>query len=472
MKKVAASLRDAIVIVIWTRHGVTRPLALVDRYPACVLASGAVTYEQTIEYLYGIQLFGIKLGLQNVRALLSLMGNPHQTPPLAGRFIHIAGTNGKGSVAAMCNAIGQRAGLRVGLYTSPHLVSFCERIQVNNQPIPEMDVVRLVDEMRPLMQQVAEMPDHAHPTFFEAITAMALRYFHECRCELVVWETGMGGRLDATNIVTPLVSVITNVQNDHAAYLGDTIPKIASEKAGVIKPGVPVVTAADGAALDVIAQAAANERAPLTVVRPGDYQLLSDDLCSQRMRVCGIECAVPLLGAHQTVNAATAVTAVRLALKTPDEIIRRGLARTRWPGRFHVLTGEPTVVLDGAHNPAAADVLAATLDRHFHERPLTLILGILRDKDREGICRALVPRATQVLTVRVPSERTTSPAELAEICRRTVPGVPVHNANTVAAALEECAECDGVVLVAGSLYLVGETLALVQRRRLEVGINQ
>ena len=438
-----------------------------------MLASVAVTYEQTVEYLYGIQLFGIKLGLQNVRALLELMGNPHETPPLAGRFIHVAGTNGKGSVAAMLNAIGQRAGLRVGLYTSPHLVSFCERIQVNNLPIAEADVVRLVSEIRPLMQRVAATPGHAHPTFFEAVTAMALRYFQERRCDLVVWETGMGGRLDATNVVTPLVSVITNVQNDHAVYLGDTLAKIAGEKAGVIKPGVPVVTAAaDPAALEVIERTAVEARAPLTVIRPGDCEQISDSLCGQQILVGGIECFIPLLGAHQVVNAATAVAAARLALKVPDEMIREGLARTRWPGRFHVMPGEPVVVLDGAHNPAAAGVLGATMERHFYGKRLTLILGILRDKDCEGICRALVPRAAEVLTVRVPSERTASPAELVELCRRVAPGVRVRNANTVAAALEECGEREGVVLVAGSLFLVGETLALVQRRRLEAGINQ
>ncbi|MBI5685897.1 MAG: bifunctional folylpolyglutamate synthase/dihydrofolate synthase [Verrucomicrobia bacterium] len=432
-----------------------------------------MTYEQTVEYLYGIQLFGIKLGLENIRALLALMGNPHETSPLAGRFIHVAGTNGKGSVAAMLNAIGQRAGLRVGLYTSPHLVSFCERIQVNSQPIPQADVVRLVGEIRPLMQRVAEMPEHAHPTFFEAITAMALRYFQERRCELVVWETGMGGRLDATNVVTPSVSVITNVQLDHAAYLGDTVAKIAVEKAGIIKPGVPVVTAtADMAALEVIARTAAEAHAPLTVVRPGGCQPLGDDLRGQRIRVGGIECMIPLVGAHQVMNAATAVTTARLALKVSDEMICEGLARTRWPGRFHMLPGKPVVVLDGAHNLAAAEALGTTLERHFHGQRLTLILGILRDKDCEGVCRVLAPRATEVLTVRVPSERTASPAELTEICRRVAPGVRVHNANTVAAALEECNDHDGVVLVTGSLFLVGETLALVQRRRLEAGLNQ
>jgi len=450
-----------------------RSVGLVDPRRARVLASAPVTYEQTVEYLYGIQLFGIKLGLENVRALLSLMGDPHETPPLAGRFIHVAGTNGKGSVAAMLNAIGQRSGLRVGLYTSPHLVSFCERIQVNNQPIPEADVVRLVSEIRPLMQRVAGMVEHAHPTFFEAITAMALRYFQERRCDLVVWETGMGGRLDATNVVTPMVSVITNIQLDHAAYLGDTIAKIAAEKAGIIKPGVPVVTAAaDMEALLVIARTAAKMRAPLTVVRPSDCQPLGDDLRGQRIRVGELECMVPLLGTHQAVNVATAVTTARLALKVADEMICEGLTRTRWPGRFHVMPGEPTVVLDGAHNPAAAEELRSTLEHHFRGRRLTLILGILRDKDREGFCRALVPCATEVLTVRVPSERTTNPAELAELCRRVAPTVPVRNANTLAAALEECNEQSGVVVVTGSLFLVGETLALMQRRRMDAGLNQ
>lgn len=302
---------------------------------------------------------------------------------------------------------------------------------------------------------------------------MALRYFQERRCDLVVWETGMGGRLDATNVVTPMVSVITNIQNDHATYLGDTIPKIAAEKAGIIKHGVPVVTAtADMAALVVIARAAARMRAPLTVVRPSDCQPLGDDLRGQRVQVGESECIVPLLGAHQAVNAATAVTAARLALKMSDEMICEGLARTRWPGRFHIMPGEPTVVLDGAHNPAAAEELRATLERHFGGRRLTLILGILRDKDREGFCRALLPCASEVLTVRVTSERTTNPAELAEFCRRIAPKVPVHNANTLAAALEECGERDNVVVVTGSLFLVGETLALTQRRRMDVGINQ
>jgi len=432
-----------------------------------------VNYEQTVEYLFGICLFGVKLGLENIRALLRLMGDPHATPALAGRFIHIAGTNGKGSVAAMLNAIAQRAGFRVGLYTSPHLVSFCERIQVNSHPMDRADLVRLVSEIRPLMQQVAAMPGHAHPTFFEAVTAVALRYFQEQRCDLVIWETGMGGRLDATNVVTPLTTVITNVQRDHAAYLGETIPQIAIEKAGIIKPGVPVVTAAaDPEALAVITRTAQEARAPLTLVRREDYRDLGESSGGQHVRINGLDCAVPLLGPHQALNAATAVPAARIALKVSDDVLRQGLAATYWPGRFQIFPGKPALVVDGAHNPAAADALRATLQQHFGEQAMTIILGILRDKDREAICRSLAPGATEVLTVRVPSERTSNPVELAEICRGAVPQVPARNANTLAAALEETRNRDGVVVVTGSLYLVGEALALLEGRHVEAGLNQ
>jgi dihydrofolate synthase / folylpolyglutamate synthase len=431
----------------------------------------SVNYEDTVRYLFGIRLFGIKLGLENIRALLKLMGDPHEA--LAGRFIHIAGTNGKGSVAAMLNAIGQRAGFRVGLYTSPHLVSFCERIEVNNQPISERDVVRLVEELRPLMQRVGEMPGHAHPTFFEAVTAVALRYFHEQQCNLVIWETGMGGRLDATNVVKPLVSVITNVQHDHAAWLGDTIEKIAFEKAGIIKQDVPVVTAAaDPAALSVIERTALELRAPVTVVRETDSTQLGEDMSGQRIRAGGIECRIPLLGPHQAMNAATAVAAARIAFAPSDEMIRAGLAETQWPGRFQVIPGKPTLILDGAHNPAAAAALAATLEKHCAGQAVTLILGINRDKDCETVCRTLLARATEVLTVQVPSERTSNPAELAQLCQRLAPKVRVRNANTLAAALDEVRGRDGTVVITGSLFLVGETLALLQKRPLESRLNQ
>src|SRR6266536_829995 len=207
-----------------------------------------MTYHETIQFLYDLRLFGLKLGLENTFKLAARAGNPQNHL----RFIHVAGTNGKGSTCAMLESIYRAAGLRVGLFTSPHLVSFRERIQVNRELISEGDVVRLGGEMQPMFK---EFPGEHHPTFFEVVTVMALRYFAEEKCDLVIWETGLGGRLDATNIVTPLASVITNIGFDHQQWLGDTLAQIATEKAGIIKPGVPVVTAEEGPeALPVIAR--------------------------------------------------------------------------------------------------------------------------------------------------------------------------------------------------------------------------
>ena len=213
-----------------------------------------MTYADTIDFLYGIRLFGQKLGLETTQYLLRLMGNPQDSL----RFIHIAGTNGKGSVAAMLQAMLSAAGYKTALYTSPHLVSFCERFQIDGQCIAEAEVVRLVEEIKPLLEKVGAHPEFRAPTFFEAVTAIALQYFREQKVDVVVWETGLGGRLDATNVVTPLVSVITNIAFDHTQYLGETLTQIATEKCGIIKPGVPVVTAcAAEEALAVIRKIAA-----------------------------------------------------------------------------------------------------------------------------------------------------------------------------------------------------------------------
>ena len=272
-----------------------------------------MTYPETIEYLYGIRLFGQKLGLETMQYLLRLMGDPQKSL----RFIHIAGTNGKGSVAAMLSAMLTTAGYKTGLYTSPHLVSFCERFQINGQPIPEADVVRLVEQIRPVLETVGANPEFHAPTFFETVTAVALRYFAEQKVDVVVWETGLGGRLDATNVIVPLVSVVTNIAFDHTQYLGETLAEIATEKCGIIKPGVPVVTAAAAEeALQVIHSAAAAQGSSLTIVGQdiGATRLGEDEQC-QRVELTGMRHAygpltIPLLGAHQTINCATAVAAL------------------------------------------------------------------------------------------------------------------------------------------------------------------
>jgi dihydrofolate synthase/folylpolyglutamate synthase len=404
-----------------------------------------MTYPEAIQFLYDLRLFGLKLGLENTFALAALAGNPHQRL----RFIHVAGTNGKGSTCAMLESVYRAAGLKVGLFTSPHLVSFRERIQVNRQLISEAEVVRLVSEMQQLL---GRMPADHHATFFEVLAVLALRYFEEQGCDLVIWETGLGGRLDATNIVTPLASVITNIQLDHQKWLGHTRAQIAAEKAGILKPGVPALTATDAPdALEVIERIAAERGAPLTRVNPADAHagLLG-------------ELDLPLLGEHQRLNAALAVATIRaLAASLPvdDATLRRGLAQVRWPGRLQVVrpTPDQVVLLDGAHNTAGMEALRTALARYFAGQRPTLILGILADKDWSEMCDLLAPLATRILLTPVKSERTTEPDALRDACAAANP----HAQLTVCASLPDAlrqAGSDPLVVVTGSLYLVGEAL--------------
>ncbi|MDW8308016.1 MAG: folylpolyglutamate synthase/dihydrofolate synthase family protein [Verrucomicrobiales bacterium] len=404
-----------------------------------------MTYTEAVKFLYRLRWLGAKFGLENTRRLAALAGRPHERL----RFIHVAGTNGKGSTCAMLESIYRAAGLRVGLYTSPHLVSFRERIQVNRQLIPEADVVRLVGAMQPWL---ATFPAEHQPTFFEVVTVMALRYFEEQRCDLVVWETGMGGRLDATNIVTPLASVITNIGFDHQQWLGNTLAQIAAEKAGIIKPGVPVLTATDAPeALEVIERTARERGAPLTVIGP--ETLLPPELASLQL---------PLPGAHQRRNAALAIATVQALqeqIPVSREAVVRGLSTVQWPGRMQTVTrpGGQRVVLDAAHNPAGIEALAGALRTAYPGARFALVLGILRDKDWRAMCERLAPLARRILTVPVGSERTADAAELAEACRHAAPGVEVCCCASLDEALERVAE-ERLVVVTGSSYLVGEVL--------------
>lgn len=401
-------------------------------------------YRDAIEFLFSLQMFGTTFGLEAVQRLAERAGSPHK----ALRFIHVAGTNGKGSTCAMLESIYRAAGWRVGLYTSPHLVSFRERIQVDRELIPESDVARLVTEAQPWL---AEFPKEKHPTFFEVVTVLALRHFEEQKCDVVIWETGLGGRLDATNLVTPLASVITNVQFDHEQWLGDTLEKIAAEKAGIIKPGVPVITAAEAPeVLNVLRETAARLHAPLHVISEHPSSLGSFPSS--------------LRGAHQQTNAALAVRTVevvRAALPFNSSAIERGLAAVPWPGRFQVLErGRQTLVLDGAHNPAGARALAETLRAEFPNQPLTLVLGALEDKNWEAVCRTLAPLATSIVVVPVSSRRTANPETLIKACRLAQPHGSVSAAGSVTEALADTRR-DDLVVITGSLYLVGEAMELL-----------
>jgi dihydrofolate synthase/folylpolyglutamate synthase len=439
-----------------------------------------MTYSEAIQFLYGLRLFGAKFGLENTFHLAALAGKPQDRL----RFIHVAGTNGKGSTCAMLESIYRATGLRVGLFTSPHLVSFRERIQVNRQLISEAEVVRLVEDLRrtgvaPV--SIQEIPESktkdgdrrdACPTFFEFITVMALKFFAEQKCDLVIWETGLGGRLDATNIVTPLASVITNIQFDHQQWLGDTLEKIAAEKAGIIKPGVPVITAEDEPeALAVIEKMARAKNAPLMTVNGRDAALRRPDSAAR----CPY---LPLLGDHQQLNAALALATVEtLQRKIPVSAaaIRTGLETVQWPGRLQLVQTESgqAILLDGAHNIAGAKVLrealsSGTLKRELQRAgsetgappKLTLIIGVLQDKDWPQICRTLAPMAARIFTVPVASERTADARELAAACWAANPAADIAACDSLRRALDQAAS-DRFVIVTGSLYLVGEALELL-----------
>jgi dihydrofolate synthase/folylpolyglutamate synthase len=448
-----------------------------------------MTYADAIRFLYSLRWFGAKFGLDNSFKLAALAGDPQK----GLRFIHVAGTNGKGSTCAMLESIYRTAGLRVGLFTSPHLVAFGERIQVNRHVISARDIGRLAAEMQALLKEgwgqsasdaAASLPTDEveaaglagagvtadHPTFFEVVTIMALRYFAEQQCDLVIWETGLGGRLDSTNIVTPLASVITNIQYDHQKWLGETLAGIAAEKAGIIKPGIPVITAAEGEdALGVISETARRQNAPLTILsREEMHQPLLDAI------------QLPLPGQHQRMNAAVAVATARvLAAQIPvnDDTIRSGLSRVHWAGRLQLVTrpSGQQILLDGAHNVGGARILAAAVKEYFPSANLTLVLGILRDKDWPGMCDILAPLAERILLVPVPSERSATPQELAAVCRRANPRAQVTEYASLREAMTGTGG-DAFLTIAGSLYLVGEAMELLHlspaKAQNERGLNE
>ena len=418
-----------------------------------------LTYSAAIEFLYGLQIFGAHFGLENTFKLAFLAGNPQAKL----RFIHVAGTNGKGSTCAMLESIYRAAGLRVGLFTSPHLVSFRERIQVNRQLIPEIELVRLVEIIRPLLEH---FPADNHLTLFEVVTVMALKFFAEQKCDLVIWETGLGGRLDATNIITPLASVITNIGLDHQQWLGDTLEKIAAEKAGIIKPGVPVLTATDvPAALAVIRDAAREKNSPLTIISSPHASRIPHH--------------TSLLGDHQKINAALAQATVEVLqnqIPASAERIRAGLAAVDWPGRLQLVTGSDgrKTLLDGAHNADGAKMLRAALETHFPGQPVVLIFGALGDKKWLDMCQTLAPLAGKIITVPVASGRTADARDLAAAFHSANPAADLVVCNNLPDALNASKD-KAFIVVTGSLYLVGETLerlGLAPGGAAERGLNE
>jgi dihydrofolate synthase/folylpolyglutamate synthase len=434
----------------------------------------AMTYDEAVAYLEALidhERRGFAgpmsawAGLDTIHAILALLGDPH----LGLRCVHIAGSKGKGSVAAMTEAILRAAGYRTGLFTSPHLLSPRERIRIAGVPISEETLLRLVEAVRPAFEEVRDGSHLAPPSFFEAYAAMAFLAFAAARVDVAVLETGLGGRLDATNVVTPEVCAITTICLEHMDILGDTLASIAAEKAGIVKPGVAVVVAPqEPEAFEVIAGAAAQAHAPL--VAPPAAHLLDapvlgpdDDPRPQRLAVGERTYDLALLGDHQVGNAAVAVALAEAlserSFTLPDAALATGLREVQWPGRLQCVGKHPRLLLDCAHAPAAARTLVAALSRHFRYGRLWLVLGMADDKDVEGFAAEMAVLKPVTLCTHAPSPRALAPEELA---RR----IAAHLASptitaTIAGALEEAlrqASPDDLICVTGSIYVVGEAM--------------
>ena len=413
-----------------------------------------MTYQEALAYIHAVHWQGHKPGLARTRALLAALGDPHKQL----RFVHVAGTNGKGSTAAMLDSCLRCAGYKVGLFTSPYIIRFNERIQVNGAPIPDGDLVRLVEQVRPAAAAMADVP-----TEFELITALGMLYFAQQRCDIVVLEVGLGGALDSTNVIDPPeCAVITALGMDHVKELGPTLADIAAAKAGIIKPGSPVVSYGGAPEADrVIAAAAAAQNAPLTVADFSKLTLRAAGLDGQTFDYDGLAgLTLPLLAGYQPRNAAVAIEALRALRRrgwaVPDSAIRQGLAQVRWPGRFELLRRDPPFLLDGSHNAHGMRATAESLRSLFPGRKFVFLVSIMADKDADEMLRLLLPLAKRFVTVTAPSPRAIPAAALA--ARIAALGGQAEPAGSIPAAVARAGAlaAGGPIAALGTLYFSGE----------------
>ena len=439
-----------------------------------------MSYQESIDYLFGLQRHGIKLGLENSFTLMGLMGNPHDR----FRSLHIAVTNGKGSTAAFLASMLSAAGLRTGLYTSPHLVSFTERIRINNVTISEKDVVELAERIRTVCERVSPRSGSVRfsPTFFEVTTAMAFTYFAEQGTDIVVIEAGMGGRLDSTNVLTPLVSLITNIDLEHTEFLGTGLEQIAEEKAGIIKEGVPVITGAvQPGVIRVLEATARNKHAPLYrsskdfaaknrrrgPIQTFDYQGMSMQLNSL---------SVPLLGRYQIENASLALAALECipdhGITVEEAAVRRGLEQIAWEGRLERVAEGPDIYVDGAHNPVSARMLSEAIEelKPSYGR-LIFVIGILSDKDYRGMISAFASLADHIIVTKPSYSRAMDLAELAAETRRIHRSVQAEDSvESAIAAARGVASVHDCIVITGSLYVVGDARAFLKQDLRRAGV--
>jgi dihydrofolate synthase/folylpolyglutamate synthase len=424
-----------------------------------------VTYQESLDYLTSLGRFGIKLGLERTEALLHALGDPQEL----FQGVLVAGTNGKGSVCAMVSSVLQAAGYRVGLMPKPHLISYTERIQVDQRPIAEADFAALLTELQPAINKVAS--ELGPPTEFEILTSAAFYYFARAGIDLLVCEVGLGGRLDSTNVLDLGVNVITNIALDHTQHLGSTLEAIAAEKAGILKPDSIAITGAQPPALAVIEAKARDQQVPL--LRLGqeiEVSAIDKDWAGVQATITTPrgtyrDLRIPLLGVYQADNAALAVASIDALRSRGWEVsngaLRDGLARTRWPGRLEVIDRDPIVLVDGAHNPAALERSLAAVQKLAKGRPLVIIFGAMRDKDLASMLALLRRVNAPLIFSRIDWHRAEVPTELAK--RFEGESETAESSAEALSRAREKAGRHGIVFVCGSLYLVGEVKAIPVR---------
>jgi dihydrofolate synthase/folylpolyglutamate synthase len=419
-----------------------------------------MTYEDALDFIHGTLKFGSKLGLTNIRTLLEYMGNPQKKL----KFIHIAGTNGKGSTSAFLASILKEEGYKVGLFISPFIEAFTERIVINHNQISREDLARITEDVKKHISKMVQ-DGHLHPTEFEVVTAIGFQYFYEQQCDVVVLEVGLGGRLDATNVIdTPLVSVITSISMDHTEYLGETIEKIAFEKCGIIKDRSITVTYPEqqAGALKVIQETVGNKQGQL-IIPELQYEILYntlDGIVFNYKRYEAIE--IHLLGLHQVLNAITAISVVEVLnqhslLRVSDRSLRNGLSHAKWIGRLEVIAKQPYIIIDGAHNYSGIQALSNAIDTYFKDKQLIFLLGMLKDKEYEKMLDVVGYKAHTIVTTTPNNPRALSANVLGEVAKNYCKHVIIED--NIENALRETltlANADNIILCFGSLYLIGD----------------
>ncbi len=418
-------------------------------------------FKEALHWLYSFKKFGSKLGLERITLLMEELGNPQNEL----KIIHVTGTNGKGSVCKFIGSILQNAGYNVGVYISPHLQRFSERICINNREISKKEIISLIEFIKPTIERM--ISQEKQPTFFEIVTAIAFKYFHDCKVDFAVIEVGLGGRFDATNVVTPILSIITNISLEHTNCLGEDTQSIAYEKAGIVKDNTTVITAAKDKAREVIEKVAKEKKSPITIVTEKNWKRISYNKTHQDFTISGklknYNVKTTQLGRYQGENIAISVIAVENlqmnGVYITDENICKGIYSAFNPGRMEIVSEDPIILLDGAHNTNAIEMLKLTLEKDFSYKKLILILGILKDKNYKKMITSIAPISDKIIFTKSNNIRACAPEVLLKVTEEIAYKNEVVTIDSIPKAIDHAktiSNKDDIICISGSLFTVGE----------------